>query len=180
VATVERDGADLYRMCGVFQDITLLKNAEEDMKNMKNAADLSNQAKTEFLTNIIKEIKGSMSIISGFARTLMKEVTGARNIYYLKSIYISGKLLMNLSDEIIELSSLEYGRTRTSTKNANIQNLIREVREIFRMKLNQRNYTGYHRDQACADKSCQQCRQIYRQGFYFNYLPKTIYQRAQG
>ncbi|MDH4201059.1 MAG: ATP-binding protein [Spirochaetia bacterium] len=133
MTSFEGEGIQAHKIHGVVQDVTELKNSEEELRTLKEAADTSNQAKTEFLSNIVKEIIGSLSLIADFSETLGSRIEDKKNLYYLKSIQLSSNILTNLFNDIIELSNIE--RTSSSIRKINLPLLIGEVRELFRLRM---------------------------------------------
>lgn len=132
---ISKDYEGAYRIIGVIQDITEIKKTEEELKKLKNAAESSNQAKTEFLNNIITEINSSIKIIQRFSRVLKERVYRETDRYYLKSIFLSSQLLMNVFNDILDLSSVELGNQSDNVRNVNMKNMVADIREVFRLQM---------------------------------------------
>ena len=105
----------------MIEDITARKLAEErlarseaDAQAAKTSADLANRAKTEFLATMSHELRSPLNAILGFAEILSMELFGAlgsqRYLGYAKDIHDSGRLLLSVIDDILDLSKVEAGK----------------------------------------------------------------------
>jgi PAS domain S-box-containing protein len=103
------------RLQGVLaslQDVTELEHTEIALRAAKHDADAANQAKSQFLANMSHEIRTPMNAILGFTDVLRRgalarPVEAAR---HLDIIHASGRHLLNLINDILDLSKVEAGR----------------------------------------------------------------------
>ena len=146
---VERDAQGKpLRMVGSWSDITERKQVEEELRQhrdnladlvelqtadvvrAKQAAELDNQAKTEILTNMSHALRTPMHAILGFATLGEKKAhsgDGVRLGDYFARIRSSGERLMNLLNQLLDLSKLEAGRMVLDLKAQPLAPLIQEV-----------------------------------------------------
>ncbi|MBI5604862.1 MAG: hybrid sensor histidine kinase/response regulator [Deltaproteobacteria bacterium] len=91
-------------------DLEFKKNeAEEAMVQAKSA----NRAKSDFLANMSHELWTPLNSIIGFTEVLLDQLFGKQNekqITYLKNIYSSGRHLLKLINDILDLSKVEAGK----------------------------------------------------------------------
>ncbi|MCP4348588.1 MAG: response regulator [Desulfobacterales bacterium] len=121
------------------QEICERVRAEEELKLAKEAAEAASRAKSEFLANMSHEIRTPMNAILGFSEILLGKVKDIQQTNYLKNINSSGKALLALINDILDLSKIEAGRLEIQPEPINIKYLLNEVRQIFLYKFQEKN-----------------------------------------
>ncbi len=97
-------------------------------------ADKASRSKSEFLANMSHEIRTPMNAILGFSEILLGNTTDATIRNQLQTIANSGKSLMRLMDDILDLSKIEAGKLELQKELINIRKIIEEILAIFSQK----------------------------------------------
>jgi len=98
----------------VFHDITARKQAEEAVNDAREAAELANRAKTEFLATMSHELRTPLNAIIGFSEIIERQLLGpvGTDQYqdYARDINESGRHLLQLINDILDVARLDVGR----------------------------------------------------------------------
>lgn len=132
------DGKPLW-MYGTHILIDKQKQTEAELRKAKIDADTANRAKSEFLANMSHEIRTPMNSILGFSEVMLNTTKDSRQRGYLQTILNSGKTLLSLINDLLDLSKIEAGRMEISPMPVDIRVLIHEMEQIFDQKVQQKN-----------------------------------------
>lgn len=117
----------------LVNDITERKQAEVDLIEAKDKAQESDRLKSAFLANISHEIRTPMNGILGFTDLLKEpDFSGEQQQEFIHIIHQSGQRLLNLLNEIIEISKIESGEMGISIAETNINESIQDIYNFFK------------------------------------------------
>jgi len=124
---------------GIYADITERKQSEKELKAAKQEAEKANQAKNIFLANMSHELRTPMNAILGFTEILQATTVNKSQAQYLASIKSSGQMLLNLINDILDLSKIEAGRVELDYKPVNVQTIIKDITNTLKLKIQEKN-----------------------------------------
>jgi PAS domain S-box-containing protein len=120
---------------GVGSDITGEVEAAQNLRAEKERAEIANRAKSEFLANMSHELRTPLNAIIGFSEIIMNHVFGnnppENYDAYAVDINTSGKHLLSLINEILDLSKVEAGHSELRENEAGLDTLIETSRNLF-------------------------------------------------
>ena len=111
-----------------------LKIMSLDLEVAKKEAESANDAKSVFLANMSHEIRTPMNAIIGFSQILSSIVKDPVQSNYVRSISTSGKTLLSLINDILDLSKIEAGKLEIRPEPFSIRELLSEVSSLFHIK----------------------------------------------
>lgn len=120
---------------GIGQNITERKQAELDLQQAKEAAELANQAKSRFLANMSHELRTPLNVILGFAQVMSHDSSlNAEQQENLQIIRRSGDHLLSLINDVLDLSKIEAGHTTIDHTSVNLLTLLDSLQSMFRQR----------------------------------------------
>jgi len=121
---------------GIVKDVTESKNIQLELKKAKEKAEESNRLKSAFLANMSHEIRTPMNSIVGFAEFLKDpEKTRPEINRYADIILKGGHHLLNLINDIIDISKIDAGQMSIHQTTVDINALLKEKKEFYQSDL---------------------------------------------
>ena len=117
-------------------DITHLKQVERELKVAKEKAENADIAKSAFLANMSHEIRTPLNAITGFAEVMGSANTEEEKTQYQEIIKMNADLLMQLVNDILDMSKIEAGTLEFVYPTVDINLLLSDLQRLFQMRIN--------------------------------------------
>lgn len=117
-------------------DITQLKETEKQLTLAKEKAENADLSKSAFLANMSHEIRTPLNAITGFAEILASANTKEEKAQYQEIIKMNADLLLQLVNDILDMSKIEAGTLEFVYTKVDINLLLSDLRQLFQMKVN--------------------------------------------
>ncbi|MFW7377508.1 MAG: response regulator [Oligoflexus sp.] len=133
VSPVWSPDGSMIALAGVNHDITEQVRIQEELATAKKLADEASRAKSHFLANMSHEIRTPMTAILGFANIIKKKnLVESQRDKYADRILANGHRLMELIDDILDLSRIESGRLRIEKKAIDLKKEVEDAIELIK------------------------------------------------
>ncbi len=123
---------------GIAHEITAHKRIEADLRAAHSRAEAADRAKSEFLANMSHEIRTPMSAILGYAEILSGRLQDAQDLQYLETIYRNGRYLLEIIDDILDLSRIEAGKVELRYESVRPDEIVLEVQALMSLRASEK------------------------------------------
>ena len=123
----------------IIQDITERKAMEETLREREHQSMQANIAKSEFLANMSHEIRTPMAAILGYADILSERLQDSDNQQYVIIMKRNGEYLIELINDILDLSRIEAGKLEVDLKHVPLVQLVREIQTLMKVRADEKD-----------------------------------------
>jgi PAS domain S-box-containing protein len=141
VFAAARDVTERKRLDQVLQDKNAeLESARSVAEKAQESAEVANRAKSAFLANMSHEIRTPMNAILGFSQLLLRD-SGLTPLQkkHLQIVNRSGEHLLNLINDILEISKIEAGRSTLNPVAFDLSGMLDELELMFKLRTDEKN-----------------------------------------
>ena len=126
--------------CAVVRDITAWKQTEQALRDAQRNAEQASSHKTEFLAKISHEIRTPLNAIIGFSELMAEERFGPigneRYKSYLTDINKSGKYVLDLVNDLLDISKIEAGKQELEFESVSLNDAVNEAIAMIQPQAN--------------------------------------------
>ncbi|OIP05449.1 MAG: hypothetical protein AUJ97_00825 [Bacteroidetes bacterium CG2_30_32_10] len=150
---------DILTYCAEQVALVLEQKHNEELKHNIELAEKTTQIKQQFLANMSHEMRTPMNGILGMVDFLLKTKLDEKQLDFAKTIKNSSETLLNLINDILDLSKIEAGSMKIIPNDFNIHKLLKEVISLFKASIDQKGlsvklfYSNDVPDYIIADKN---------------------------
>lgn len=145
IRIVKDDQKNVIYFEGSMEDITQRKKADIALREAKIQSDMASRAKTEFIANMSHELRTPLNAIIGFSDIMKNEVMGplGQDTYkeYATDIHKSGKGLLKIINEILDISKMESGKRDLSESEFSLQGVLDSCIELYETRIKEKSIT---------------------------------------
>ncbi len=124
------DKEGIFRVLGIYIDVTKFKEVEQALCDAKEKAEFANQLKTDFILNMQHDIRTPICGILGMTELLIDTASHPELISSLKHIAIATKELLDYCNEVIDFANIEYCSRPILKKPFRIKELLRSITDM--------------------------------------------------
>jgi PAS domain S-box-containing protein len=137
IAKLESSG----KLCAVIRDLSVWKKTEEELLKTKREAEKASEQKSGFLAHVSHEIRIPLTAIIGFSDIMIEErfgpVNNERYRDYLRDIKRSGSHVLDLINDLLDLSKIEAGKLELNFEAIDLNNVVSESVAILQPTANE-------------------------------------------
>lgn len=123
-------------------DVTKLKQREEALQRAKETAERASGFKSDFLAKMSHELRTPLNAVIGFSEVLKNELFGpignAQYLDYAEDIFRSGRHLLDLINDVLDVSKIEAGKYQLNLGDVDLTTLVRETTRSVRAQRSQK------------------------------------------
>lgn len=120
---------EVTALYGIMQDMTEQRLYERELRDAKDAAEQSYEAKSQFLANMSHELRTPLNAIIGFSEMMQRQLLGPigteKYLEYIQGIRESGEHLLDLITDILDMSKIEAGKYELDLEDINLVKIVR-------------------------------------------------------
>ena len=122
----------------ILEDVTLRRQAEEEIRQARQKAEEATEMKSLFLANMSHEIRTPMNAIIGLSHLALKTPLNAKQRDYVSKVHNAGTSLLGIINDILDFSKIEAGRLDLETTDFAIDDVLSSVTTLTAQKAHEK------------------------------------------
>ncbi len=139
------ESGEVIALYGIMQDMTERMLYEQELRQARDASEQAYAAKTRFLANMSHELRTPLNAIIGFSEMIESEMLGPidnnKYVEYATSIKDSGRHLLDLISDILDMSKIEAGKHSLDLGEVHVQDIIDRASHMVSGRAQEKNIT---------------------------------------
>ncbi|WP_173984442.1 PAS domain-containing sensor histidine kinase [Magnetospirillum sp. SS-4] len=131
ISPVKDETGAITNFVAMHEDVTHRHEAEAQVRQAKEQAEIANRAKSELMANMSHELRTPLNAVIGFSEVLLAETFGPlgndRNREYVTDIHASGLHLLDLINDILDVSAIEAGKLELHDEDLEVGRTVEAV-----------------------------------------------------
>ncbi len=123
------------------QEVSTRRLVEEELVKAKEEAESASRTKGEFLANMSHEIRTPLNSILGYSQIMYRNAADEKNKEYLRIIQNSGRNLLAILNDILDLSKIEAGKLNVDYESVLVRSVFDDIRSVFELQASERGIT---------------------------------------
>lgn len=115
----------------IVRDVTVIRQHEIQLEIAKNRAEEASRMKSEFLANVSHEVRTPLNAILGFSQWLLDNTSETLHKSYLKTILNSGKGLLDVINDILDISRIESDSIKMDLHAMRYKDVMSDIKSVF-------------------------------------------------
>ncbi|MBT4933167.1 MAG: PAS domain S-box protein [Rhodospirillaceae bacterium] len=140
ISPIKSEDGEITHFVATHEDISVRKEAEYNLLKATRRAELANRAKTELLANMSHELRTPLNAIIGFSQAILGQLFGPlendKYMEYAGDINESGNHLLNLINDILDMSAIEAGKVHLQEEEISFIHLAKSTVRLITPRAN--------------------------------------------
>jgi two-component system CheB/CheR fusion protein len=131
IVPIFNDAGRVDRVAAMSRDVTSYKEIAHDLMRARDSAEVANRAKSDFLASMSHELRTPLNVVLGLCQMLELSKLEPDQVNYVNGIHRSGKLLLTLIEDVLDISKIEAGKVKLESVSFRLRDLVDDILLLF-------------------------------------------------